>query len=55
MDAYGRGLYTAAAFLMDGKTLVATGREGTLRWWDIETGKAIAEVDGPGTRPADMS
>jgi WD40 repeat protein len=52
----------AAAFVEDGKTLVSVGRDGFVRWWDVETAKFLRvwdplgearKAEGPGDKKPD--
>jgi WD40 repeat protein len=44
-----------AHYSRDGRTIVSAGRDGTVRWWDAETGKPIRRIvvaeDGPRADP----
>jgi WD40 repeat protein len=41
-----RGPVSALAFAPDGKTLAATGRERSVRLWDVASGKQVKEFQG---------
>ncbi len=36
-----------SAFLPDGKSIITASFDGTMRWWDVATGKELRRFVGP--------
>jgi RNA polymerase sigma factor (sigma-70 family) len=50
-----RGQVRLVAFLANGRTLVSTGTDKTVRSWDIATGEEQSRCDGPAQDPAALA